>query len=318
MPPVIAAYALDQATGGHVTNAVTGAAGDVKDALDPHMDPNSVQPYNFDPNSFSIGGSPQAAAALAGNMYDWGKHYGDQGQDLYNQAFTGGNQAQENPYLVDRFNQAGANQQDAMALARAAALGEAPSEAQYMMQQGLNNAVAGQQSQMASARGAAALANAQGNAAGNMAALQNQAAMQGGQLRAQEMANARGMFGGFANQYTQDQLARLGMANQMAMGNAQNANNYTMGMLGQAGNFAGLGQGYMGMGNTVATNQATNMGNVATGQATANANATNARNNIIAYNQGNDKQFLGNVFNTAGKVVGNATSNAGNGGGGGG
>lgn len=156
-----------------------------------------------------------------------------------------GPQAWEDQTLSNReasardYDQAGA-----MQLAREAAMGQAPSEAAYMMQAGLNNAVAGQQSAAGSARGAAALANAQSNAQANTAALQNQAFTQAGQLRANEMAQARGAYGGLAGQMREQDLHRLQMGNDMSNRNADRNDAYK-GMMMQGGNAYGTqGQGW--------------------------------------------------------------------------
>jgi hypothetical protein len=158
-----------------------------------------------------------------------------------------GPQAWENQQLSD--NEAwsrGYDQAGALQLAREAAMGNAPSEAAFMMQRGLDSAVAGQQSAAGSARGAAALAQAQSNAAANTANLQNQAYTSAGQLRANEMAAARGQYGGLAGQMRQQDMERLQAGNQMAQYNAGLNDQYRMGMA-NAGNAAGTqSQGWYG------------------------------------------------------------------------
>lgn len=146
-----------------------------------------------------------------------------------------GAQAVEDQILSDREAEVRyGDQSGAMQLHREAALGMAPSEAAWLMQQGLDRSVASQQSMAGSARGAAALAQAQSGAAANVASLQNQAFTAGGALRAAEMAQARGAYGDYANQMRQQDQNRLGMANDMSRYNAGANDAYKLGM-GQLG-----------------------------------------------------------------------------------
>lgn len=146
--------------------------------------------------------------------------------------------ARENQKLSDNESVSrGYYQNGALDLAAQAAMGNAPSEAAYMMQGGLDRAVSGQKSMAAGARGSGAIALAQGNAQANQANLQNQTFQQAGQLRAQEMANARNSFGQLAGQQREQDQNRLGQGNQMSQFNAGLNDQYKMGMLQQ-------GQGY--------------------------------------------------------------------------
>ncbi len=168
-----------------------------------------------------------------------------------------GAQAWENQELSDREAMArGWDQQGALDLSREAAMGQAPSEAAFMMQQGLDQGMAGQTSLAGSARGAAGIAMAQGNAAANVANMQGQAFTEAGRLRAQEMAQARGLYGGLAGQMREQDLQRLGMGNQMSQYNASLNDQYRLGMMGSAAQYGQVGQGWYNGGmapyNTVA------------------------------------------------------------------
>jgi hypothetical protein len=110
-----------------------------------------------------------------------------------------------------------------------------------MLQGGLDRAIAAQQAGAGSARGAAALANAQGNAGANMANLQQNAFTEAGRLRAGEIANYTGMYGGLAGQQRGQDQNRLNMGNQMSQFNAQNQTQRQLGF-GQLG----LGYGQLG------------------------------------------------------------------------
>lgn len=86
------------------------------------------------------------------------------------------------------------SQQDALSLAQSAAMGNQPSAAEYQMRQGLGDAARQQMAMAASARGPSGLAMGQYNAAANTGAMQQQGVNQAAQLRAQEMAQARGQY----------------------------------------------------------------------------------------------------------------------------
>ncbi len=128
------------------------------------------------------------------------------------------------------------SQEDSLSLMRQAALGNAPSAAAAQQQQGLDSAIKSQQAMAASARGPGGLASAQYNAAANTGALQQGAVNQAAQLRAQEMAQARGAYGDAASGIRSQDI-------QGAMGQTQ-----------QALAYQGLGQN-VGMANLQATGQ---------------------------------------------------------------
>lgn len=125
-----------------------------------------------------------------------------------------------NQYLA-QFNQGGGDVSGAMALDKSAAMGQQPSAAQGMMQQGFGQAMANAGAQAASARGNFGLANAQQTAAQTQAQLGQQAATQGGILRAQEMATARDQYTQAALQNRAQQLQAAGMTASQAMAQAQ-------------------------------------------------------------------------------------------------
>lgn len=155
-----------------------------------------------------------------------------------------GPQAQENVALANREAQARGFQQDSLGLARNAAMGNAPSVAARQMQAGMDAAVAGQQSQLASARGGAGMALAAGNAGANVANIQNQTFSQAAQLRAQEMATARGQYQQGADAFRAGDQNRLQMGNQMSQFNANANDQYRLGM-GQLGiGYQGAAQGW--------------------------------------------------------------------------
>lgn len=241
-----AGAAMGGANAGQVAAATYGAQkvseGNI---LDDYMEGGQVNynatPYTAPPNYY--GGYEEAYIDQA-NIGQQGMFGAQANQDAFNaEAFRDrGPQAWENANLSN--NEAwsrGYDQQGALQLAREAAMGNAPSEAAWQQQRGLDQAIAAQQSQIGGARGAAAIANAQGNAAGNIANLQNQAYSNAAQLRAQEMANARGQYGALAGQMREQDQARLGQANQMSQFNATNNDAYrtNMGTIGaQYGNQA--------------------------------------------------------------------------------
>jgi hypothetical protein len=185
------------------------------------------------------------ALAQQGNN-DWAENRSGAGWDsALNRgklAYSRGPQATESQWQSANEQQArDYDQAGAMQLARDAAMGNAPSEAAYQLQAGLDAASASQASMAGGARGSAALALGQGNAAYNTANLQQQAFTQAGQLRAQEMANARGLYGSLSGQQREQDQNRLSLGNQMSQYNASlnDQQAYNQGMLGvQYGNLA--------------------------------------------------------------------------------
>jgi hypothetical protein len=118
---------------------------------------------------------------------------------------------------------------DALGLARTAATGGAPSAAAILGQQGLDRAASEQQSLAASARGPAALAMAQQQAAYNTANMQQQGAGQMAAMRAQEMDQARQRYlEGTGLMRSQDQ-GRLGMEQQRGTAQAGMDQGYQQG-----------------------------------------------------------------------------------------
>lgn len=130
------------------------------------------------------------------------------------------------------------SQGDALGLMRSAAMGNAPSQAQIMMKQGNDQAIANQLSMAAGARGPAAMAMAQQQAMGNASAMQTNNMNNMGALRAQEMANARAAYMGGAGQMRQGDDAMRALDLAYAQRNDQNA---------QYGGQLGLGYRQLGM-----------------------------------------------------------------------
>ncbi len=169
------------------------------------------------------------------------------GQDWATQQMQArrGPQASENQFLSDQESYSrGYHQNGALQLAQEAAMGQGPSEAAFMMQRGLDQSLAAQQSQMGSARGNAGIALASGNAAANSANLMSQTYGQAGQLRASEMANARGLYGQMSGQQREQDQSRLQMGNQMGQYNASLNDAYRTGMGGVANAYGQTGIGY--------------------------------------------------------------------------
>ena len=186
-----------------------------------HMDPTKV-----DPNAYQYGGQAGGAAAAAGQ-------YGKTATDA---------QGRQGVQLgTGQMDQSRGQQEDALNNLRGAANGTAPSVAQGQMQQGLNSSILAQGSAAASARGPAAMGAAQYGAAANSAAQSQAAVGQAANLRASEMAQARGEYMGAASgirgqdfqqsatqaqleaqQRAQNDQMQLGMTgDQIAVNNAQ-------------------------------------------------------------------------------------------------
>jgi hypothetical protein len=208
---------------------------------------NKFQPTPYDVQPAYWGGDPNAAT----DYYNIGKAgLGASNADASwasQQSRNMDPMAWENQELSDReATTAGYHQEGALNLALQGALGNQPSEAAYQLQAGLDQSMAQQQALSGGARGAAAIANAQGNMGANMANMQQQAFTEAGRLRAQEIANYTGMYGGLAGQKREQDLGRLGMGNQMSQFNANNTTQRQLGFLGAANDSRRTGQGWYG------------------------------------------------------------------------
>lgn len=156
-----------------------------------------------------------------------------------------GPQAWENQELSDRESMTrGYDQAGALQLSREAAMGLAPSEAEMMMRRGLDQARSAQAGMAGGARGAAGIAMAGANANAASANLQNQYNTAAGQMRANEMATARGMYGSLSGQMRDQDLQRLNMGNQMSQYNAGLNDQYRMGMGQLSNQYNQSGQGW--------------------------------------------------------------------------
>lgn len=244
LPLVGAAWLGDKIfNNGKGAAAVTGA---IDSAADDFMSvgSNRYQGQAYQPGDLQYGGQYGAdnlAKAGLDRMNQSGQRAAwAQGQAQANrgpQAFE--NQDLSNREAASRYG----DQAGAMQLAREAAMGMAPSQAAYQLQSGLDRGLAQQSAIAGSARGGAgiALASANANAAG--ANMQSQAFTESGRMRAQEMADARGLYGGLSGQQRQQDLERLGMGNQMSQFNAGLNDSYRLGMgqLANQGSQTGLG-----------------------------------------------------------------------------
>ncbi len=146
--------------------------------------PNYKPPSSgYNAGKYEYGGKAGMADSQAG--YYMGLGAGSQNRMGAQADYTAANADRQNAAL------ARAQQDQALGLQRDAAMGLTPSVAQQQMQQGLDQAMRGQESQRSSARGAAGVAMADYAAAGNIASAQQQVGVQSSILRAQEMAQAR-------------------------------------------------------------------------------------------------------------------------------
>ena len=156
------------------------------------------------------------------------------------QAIAGPVGAQQDPRLAGNASSgAMGHQPGATGLAASLAAGTMPSQAAYQLQNGLNSASNQQRSLGASARGGAAIATAGSNAQANIADLRQNAYLQAGAVKANDMTQGRGMYGSMLGQQREQNAAQLGMGNEMSQGNAANADKSRLGMGGAA---VGLGQ----------------------------------------------------------------------------
>lgn len=209
------------ATGGAVVGGLFGS--DPNEAWDKSNFDNTNWASNpdYNPNAFSLGGQgSQHAEMLAQQQGDVSGQYRAKGDAAQGRVMN------ENGQLVGQDAMSRGEQVNATGLARAAAEGNAPSAAQGTLQNGMNQAAAMQTAQAGGARGGAAMALAQGNAQANTAMMGQKTANDAAILRANEMAQARGLYGSLSGQQRGMDQNRIGQNNQMQQFNRQSNDAY--------------------------------------------------------------------------------------------
>jgi hypothetical protein len=160
-------------------------------------------------------------------------------QSLSNMQGGRGNMANEDPTLVARQNATRGMQMDALGLARAQALGTAPSAAARQTEAAQQAAMEGSAAAKGGARGLSALGSAQNGQALGMAS--SNAATAGGLARSKEIQNGLGMYGSQASGVVGGDLARQQQSDQMAQFNAGLNNQWQLGNADLAAKQGALG-----------------------------------------------------------------------------
>ena len=183
---------------------------------------------------------------------------GNTGYALYNQAqdymgFTQNDLGAANAAIDQAQGMTtGGNMGQSLDLLQGAASGNAPSAAQAQLQSAKDQAIAQQQA-MANSGNASQMISGQKNAMANAAQLTQQAANQSAQLRANEMATARGQYAQGAAQQTAQAAqnaaqraqiaAQRGQMAQAQLGASQNYQGLSANLMGQSTNAIGTGLG---------------------------------------------------------------------------
>jgi hypothetical protein len=210
---------------------------------------NKYADYGLGPKNYVAQGDSAGFYDALAKQYA-GAHLGQE-NNAYGAADTAWGQYMQNAQ----------QQQGMLGMMQDAAMGNAPSVAQLQMQQGLQQSTAAQQALGNSARGGpGAWAAAQRNAANQMAQMQQTGVGQQAQLRAGEMANARGAYAQALGQYGAQALQAQ---NQMGA-YGQNFNKQDM-----ASMLALLGYGQTA--GQISNQQENAWNNVVSGAASANA-----------------------------------------------
>jgi hypothetical protein len=263
--------------------------------------------YQADPNAFQYGGQPGGAASAVANA-NWNQNTQNnrQGgedassQDTYNVGQTGVGYATQG---LDQANDARNAQQQALAMAQQRANGQNLISQQVAAGQSQQLA-AGQASAAAGARGPAALALAQQNAAGNTSTGQAQIAANAMTAGAQEELANQTAFANQAGAIRSGDLSAAGAGTQLAGTGYGASTNYA-----NAGTQAGqLGLGYSQLANTVNTTQLQAQQNQQSLNA-SNSNAAQGLNASVAgqnaqTNQQNGMGILGMASGVAGGAAG--------------
>lgn len=153
----------------------------------------------------------------------------------------------ENPILLAREAAARKQQGQAVDLARDAAMGNAPSAADFQTRGAMDANMAGQSGAAGAARGLSALNGVQGSGAAGAGMNASNIAMTGGMGRSQEMGQNIGMYGSMSGDMRSGDLGRVNQSNQNALANQDLNDNWKLGNAGLAAKQGQLGvsQGQM-------------------------------------------------------------------------
>jgi hypothetical protein len=213
---------------------------------------NVSGPTTFEnPGSADVGGSPDAAAWY---KRDAQGHMGDNdaqqksndlalGNSLHNMMGNRGPQSAEDAALSGRAASTREQQLRALALQRDAAQGGAPSAAAFQTTQGMNDVMGGRAGALGGAHGLAGLTGAQVGSAATAGGVAGNVAAQGGMGRSKEIGDALGMYGSNSGAVRQQDIQRLGIADQNSKFNAQNDTSWRLGNANLAAAQGGLSVG---------------------------------------------------------------------------
>lgn len=302
---------------GDIGGAASDAASSVGGALSDASGKNGSVYQGYNPQYIYWGGSPENEGTMA-QLGINGLGASNAGSDwANNNASLGqmrGPTAVENQGLSDQEGfDAGYDQAGSTQLAREAAMGQSPSQAAYLMQQGLNQSLANQTAMAGGARGNAGIALAQGNQGANIANLEQQAYTAAGANRASEMANAMGLYNQAANTTRAQDQSRLQMGNQMAQYNANANDQYQLGMGNMGLGYLNAGNQYLNSAMQPFNQQAQlDLGQQQLGYA-QNQNENDLRFGVNQANADTSKGWLQTGLQTAGGLVGAAGGSGGSG-----
>jgi hypothetical protein len=176
---------------------------------------------NYNPNDFNYGGmSAEEAAARAGQQDIVSGQFRDRGDAAQRRTL------EENAALLGQEGQGRGQFQDAIGMQRSIAMGNGPSQAPAVLQQGINNAQAAGASQAGGARGQAALALGQVNAQANTANTIQQSGNDAARIKAMEQLQGAGMYGSLSRDQRGMDISRIGQRNSMDQFNRQSNDQY--------------------------------------------------------------------------------------------
>jgi hypothetical protein len=228
-------------------NAGAWIASDVWDSLGlDQVDPRTT--YN-DPGSAEYGGMGRGVDFWRQQALDrMGSNDGLQQQNLDGlnasyAAMTGnrGPMAVENSDLANRESATRDRQLGALNQQRLAAMGQAPSAAEFQTRGQMNQNMSERASSLGGARGLAGLGGAQLAASSGLANSMGNTSWQGGQARSAEIQDAMSSYGGLSNGVRGQDLGRLKQGNEMSQFNAELNDSWKLGNANLAAQQAGQG-----------------------------------------------------------------------------
>ncbi len=192
---------------------------------------------NANPGSADVGGGSgngqyyhdEALRNMHEGDADYAANSAAMGRSIGNMSANRGQLSPENDALLRRESQSRDQQALGLDMQRQAAMGGAPSAADFQTRQSMDANMAGQAGAAGAARGLSGLGGVQGAGAAGAASAAGNIAQAGGMGRSKEISDAVGMYGTNSGLMRQGDIGRLQEGDSNSLANAELNNNWKIG-----------------------------------------------------------------------------------------